>query len=155
MERRKIIIYTISVLVFAYGIYFHLFSGEGLFGNQEQTRDVAHPIAASVKIAAPAVIPPQESSNLPKSNDSWVRNPFSNNGHGARRQSSAPILTRREAIPPRISAISNLGGEKMAIVDGKLLQVGEYSGEWRLVKIDDDRALFAGPDGNIWVKLGG
>jgi len=154
MERRKIIIYALSAIVFVYGIYFHFFSGEGLFGPKKTPPQTARPITP-VLAASPVIPSITKPVKEIEFNDTWSRDPFR---HG-RQTPSAPISNktakRVNFPPPRVSAISNMGGEKMAIVDGKLLQVGGMSGVWRLEQIADDKALFVGPDSRVWVKLGG
>jgi len=160
MERRKIIIYAISAIVFVYGIYFHFFSGEGLFGAKKtppptQQSAVPEVVAPPVLAAAPAIPSISKPANEVEFKDKWSRDPFRHDRQSAPMPLSTNTVAREEYPPPRISAISNMGGERMAIVDGKLLQIGGMSGVWRLIQIVDDKALFAGPDGRVWVKLGG
>jgi hypothetical protein len=81
------------------------------------------------------------------------RNPFKNNNinQGIKISSGTPVRYAK----PMVSAISVDGSGTFVIANNKVIKIGEKIGVWKLVKAESERALFGGPDGSIWVKLGG
>jgi|GEM_PF-2346291 len=156
MERRKIIVYSIFVIVAAYGFHFHFLSGKS---TVKQNSPGSAPVMSKAKIASisEAEMPDQEISRL---NDIQLaeqtiksRNPFKNNKSGRRISpvSAKPVRHTR----PKVSAISADGSEAFVIANNKIIKIGEKIGVWTLVRAESERALFDGPDGTVWVNLGG
>jgi len=164
VERRKIIIYIIFAVTVAYGIYFHLLSGEtspkkpGVPQQQAASPVNAQRQTVAPAMAAASIIPqstPKTASKDKSIKDDWKRNPFA---RGRAPKIASPVKTARGVpIPrkPRVSAISNTKDGKMDIADGKILRIGESINKWTLVDIRDDAALFRCSAGSFWIKLGG
>lgn len=155
MERRKIIIYSIFFIVSAYGFYFHFLSGE-------TKKEIGTPVQINATIQAgisevePVLTGPSVGDTVnqkPALRNPGNRNPFKNNNinQGIKISSGTPVRHTR----PNVSAISVDGSGTFVIANNKVIKIGEKIGVWRLVKAESERALFDGPDGSIWVKLGG
>ncbi|UCC78673.1 MAG: hypothetical protein JSW64_10365 [Candidatus Zixiibacteriota bacterium] len=155
MERRKIIIYSIFIIVAAYGFYFHFLSGE----TDKNTSAPLHTDATiranisevETELAKPSIKDTTEQKATLRSPGN--RNPFENNNinQGVKISSGKPVRYAR----PIISAISVDGSGTFVIANNKVIKIGEKIGVWKLVKAESERALFDGPDGSIWVNLGG
>lgn len=155
MERRKIIIYSIFFIVAAYGFYFHFLSGETKKEIGAPARSNAT-IQANVSGIEPILSEPLIGDTLqtqPTLRNPGNRNPFKNNNinQGIKISSRTPVRHAR----PNVSAISMDGSGTFVIANNRVIKIGEKIGVWRLVKAESERALFDGPDGSIWVKLGG
>lgn len=155
MERRKIIIYVIFLVTLGYGVYFHFLSGDS-----KTTR--RHGTGPATAINAALVLPPLPDStfrNGENSNDtplivqnSRPRNPFLKK---TRSHASAPIAAKPvHYAKPIVTAISPGGTDTFVIANGRLLRIGETIGAWTLINAENGRALFSGPGGMIWVKVG-
>jgi hypothetical protein len=156
MERRKIIVYIIFVIVAAYGFHFHFLSGKSAV---KQNSPASAPVISKAKIASipEAELPDQEISLSneiqPARQTLRSRNPFKNKKSGQR---ITPVF--REPVrhsKPDVSAISADGSETFVIANNKIIKIGERIGVWTLVRAEPERALFDGPDGTVWVNLGG
>ncbi len=155
MERRKIIIYSIFIIVAAYGFYFHFISGETNKKTSAPVRTNAT-IQASIPEIEPVFTDPSVVDTAvqePTLRSPGNRNPFKNNNinQGIKISSGKPVRHAR----PIISAISVDGSGTFVIANNKVIKIGEKIGVWKLIKAESERALFDGPDGSIWVKLGG
>lgn len=156
MERRKIIIYAIFVVSLAYGIYFHFLSGDS---KTESLPEVNPPAPARAAL----VIPDSGDSLLrnneepkdiqPVQNNDLPRNPFLK---VPEKRVSSPHSGRAvQYARPTISAISPGGPDSFVIANNRILKIGEFTGVWKLVQVENNRALFSGPNGSVWVKIGG
>jgi hypothetical protein len=157
MQRRKVIIYSIFVVTLVYGAYFHFFSGDG---NGNRVSDALFRIdtpgpAMVVASANPLTQPSSGGKEDSNSALKWISDPFRND-HEYRRP-SAPISAKENQVlqRPRLSAISASEHGSMAVVDGRVVAVGQKVGDWRLIEVTEEAALLEGPEGPVWVKLGG
>ena len=64
-------------------------------------------------------------------------------------------VSTTQSFRPNITAISNDGPESLVIANNKVIRIGEFVGKWRLSRVESEKALFEGPDGAIWIYLGG
>ncbi|UCE66602.1 MAG: hypothetical protein JSU85_00885 [Candidatus Zixiibacteriota bacterium] len=155
MERRKIIIYSIFLIVAAYGFYFHFLAGE-------PSKEVNTP--APINDTMQASISGDEEiiadRTTEKSNEYQLtlrynrqRNPFENKNvyRGKKPAGGIPVRYAK----PNVSAISMGGSGTFVIANNKIIKIGETVGVWRLVKVESEKALFDGPDSTIWASLGG
>ncbi len=157
MERRTVIVYSIFAAAVIYGAYFHLLSGGGNKG--EASLD-----SSRVEVSDPAMVatvtglPIQTSAPQGKDWDNeedWIGDPFRDDHKY--RKSAAPRSVRkiRQVRKPQLSAISVSEGGAMAVVDGRIIAVGEKVGPWRLIEVTREAALFKGPGGSTWIRIGG
>ena len=151
MEIRKIAIYSLFILVAIYGFYFHFLGGEGAVNGEKSNTPVMESsvsanrvIADGSTVRSPEIIVKE-----------WKKDPFLNNRNYKTNSSVTRYDEPDNTNKPRLSAISSSIGIKMAVVDGKVLRVGENVGVWRLDEITDKAARLKGPDGSVWIKLGG
>ena len=155
METRKIIIYALFVLAVVYGFYFHFLNGRTA-QKESNASDVDRGKGTSSAVAAvPSQLPEQARPTANRPDDKWVKNPFKNDRNRVNITPAQAAVSIPDMNLPHLSAISSVRGEKMAIVDDKIMRVGGRIESWRLERITDDSALFSGPDGFVWVKLGG
>jgi len=156
MERRKAIIYSISIIVAAYGFHFHFLSGESV---TKSNSSASTPVISKAKVTSTmedelsAQIISSSMEVKPAEQTGKSRNPFKNNKADQRNNpiSGTPIQYAR----PSVSAISSDGRSTFVIANNKIIKIGETVGVWRLIKVESEKALFDGPDGTIWVSLGG
>jgi len=154
MGYRTIAIYGVFVITVAYGIYFHFLSD-----NSVKIVPVGSATAAGPLSIAPHARQDISSARNPSGSiyisDSWKKDPFRID----RGERLDRVATNSNMVPlfekPRLSAISKSGYTRAAVVNGKIMQIGESIGGWRLINITDDSALFESPVGPEWVKLGG
>jgi hypothetical protein len=157
MQRRTVIIYSIFVVTVIYGAYFHFLSGDvnetGISPDSPRIDIAGPPTTASA-----AVFPIQTSVERAEAEDdqeTWLRDPFRNNrGYRAPSRPQPPMQTQK-LQRPKLSAVSISEAGAMAVVDGRVIAVGEKIGPWRLIEVTEDAALFEGPENSIWVRLGG
>lgn len=157
MQRRRVIIYSIFVATLAYGAYFHFLSDDGnrsRVSHAPSGTEVPGPAMAAA-VTSPSVQSSAREGQGKNSEEKWIGDPFRND-HKYRRP-SAPISVEKNRVVqrPRLSAISVSELGSMAVVDGRVVAVGEKVGDWRLIEVTEDAALFKGSEGSIWVKLGG
>ncbi len=158
MELRQKIIYVVFALTVVYGIYYHFLSGEGIMKDQPASRPAEVPEAALTSEPLPAVSLQQvdrAGSNVPARELRWDKDPFRNNKTRKSVKMISVPESKIRAKPPKLSAISDSNGNKMAIVNGNIMQIGDKIGVWRLVELTASAALFDGPDGPVWIQLGG
>ena len=157
MQRRKVIIYSIFAATLAYGAYFHFLLDDGNRSRVSrapfQTDDVGPAMAG-----ANANSPTQSSARGMKDGkgaEEWIGDPFRND-HKYRKRST-PLSVKKTPVVqrPRVSAISISELGAMAVVDGRVVAIGERIGHWSLIEVTEDAALFEGPQGSVWIKLGG
>ncbi len=157
MQRRTVIIYTMFVVALIYGTYFHFLSGDG--NKDGISRD-----SSGIKVPDPvmaATVPdlPMQSSarqgDYNNNEDEWSGDPFRNDQKYKRSPKPKAVKKVQRVKKPQLSAISVSEAGAMAVVDGRIVAVGEKIGSWRLIKVTDDAALFKGPEGSIWVRIGG
>lgn len=156
MNRRKIIVYSIFVVVATYGFYFHFLSGE----TKKRTPT---PVPSGDTIQAGAIAGPDlnepvravsdSSANQPVLRRYKSRNPFE--ARNAHHEDSPTASTPVHYSRPDISAISRDGSESLVIANNKVIRIGERIGDWKLMKVESDKALFDGPEGAVWIYLGG
>jgi hypothetical protein len=155
METRTKIIYGVFAASVIYGFYFHVIRNDD---DDRVSSPSPPPSAERVVMAKSQVLetptPEWKTGRAGDSNIDWERDPFKNKRH-QRRQANNHIEKRRKLTPPRLTAVSKGSGNNMAVVDGQIVEVGGRIGPWRLIRIADNAALFDGPDGQVWVKLGG
>lgn len=158
MEIRKIAIYSLFGLVVIYGFYFHFFSGEGTINRGKSHTPVMESSASANRTAAAGSmvrtteIPPASPEIIVKK---WKKDPFFNRRNYKTNSSVTRLDKPDNANKPRLSAISRANGTRMAVVNGRVLRIGDSVGVWRLDKIASKAARLKGPDGSIWIKLGG
>jgi len=154
MGYRKIAVYGIFVLTLAYGIYFHF------LGNDSVRIITADPATIAASVQSPSTVSPAITLEKPPSrpgfiSDIWERDPF----RFSRSLQAAPVGKTSDPNPkpgkPRLSAISRSGDRNMAVVDGRIMQVGESVGKWQLIEVTEDSALLEGPEGRVWIRIGG
>lgn len=157
MQPRSVIINTVFVVAVIYGTYFHFLSGDG-------NRDGISRDSSGVKVPDPVMaasvvdLPVQSSARQGDDNnneDGWIGDPFRNNQKYKRSSKPKSVKTVQRVKKPQLSAISVSEAGAMAVVDGRIVAVGETIGSWRLIEVTDDAALFKGPEGSIWVRIGG
>ena len=156
MERRKLIIYAIFVVTSAYGVYFHFLSDGGKKKTVNQPRP-AEPVATTYigatdeSAAVPDLVKKAEIRQ--PTADKRSRNPFLkyNDTQAVNVPDSRPVMADR----PALSAVSPGGSDAFVIANGRILKIGESAGVWKLLKAEDGKALFDGPGGSVWVKIGG
>ena len=155
MQSRKSIIYLIFAATVAYGFYFHFLSDRSgtSSGESESNRESLMALAGS-RNDRPAALQSAAARDETEVPD-WKRDPFRKTAN------VNPTVTRkspsRNIIPdkPEVSAISGTGREAMVIADGRMLKIGEKTGPWRLINVGNQAALFDGPGGRTWIRLGG
>lgn len=158
MEIRKIAIYSLFGLVVIYGFYFHFFSGERAINRGKSHTPVMESSASANRVAAAGStvrapkIPLASPEIIVKM---WKKDPFFNNRDYKTNASVTRFDKPDNADEPRLSAISRANGIKMAVVNGRVLRIGDSVGVWRLDEIASKAARLKGPDGSIWIKLGG
>lgn len=157
MQGRKVIIYSIFVATLAYGAYFHFLSDDGNSGRVSHApsgTEVPGPAMAAAVTSPSAQLSARKEKGR-NSEEKWFGDPFRNDRK--HRKPSTPISVEKTRVVqrPRLSAISVSELGSMAVVDGRVVAVGEKVGPWRLIEVTEDAALFKGPEGSIWVKLGG
>jgi hypothetical protein len=156
MNRRQIIIYSIFAVVSVYGIYFHFLSGEPTKQAEIKT-PTANTAVGSAPDSFEIPVPANDIVKVPDSSSAIqrypTRNPFKNRNANYIKKPAAgiPINSAR----PNITAISGNGAEALVIADNKVIKIGEKIGNWKLVRVESEKALFDGPGGSIWVYLGG
>jgi hypothetical protein len=155
MELRKLIIYLVFAATVAYGVHFHFLAN--------RDREISGQFEPGGQLSAsPADVQGNLQARIGSGMDhtanqdlEWKRNPFRNDRRVEKKavRSSTP----RIEVPdkPTISAISRTGGQVMVVADGRVLRIGEKTGPWRLVDVRNDAALFDGPGGRTWIRLGG
>ncbi len=156
MQRRTVIIYSIFVVTIIYGAYFHFFSGGGNKGKA--SLDSSHADVPGPATATVTDLPIQSSARQREgrnSEEKWIGDPFRNDHKYRRLSMPSSVEKTRQAQEPQLSAISISKVGAMAVVDGKVVAVGEKVGAWRLIEVTEDAAQFKGPEGSIWVRLGG
>ncbi len=155
MDRRKIIIYSIFIIVVAYGFYFHFLSGEPakkidtparFYDTMQANISSAEQILTERKVE-------ETNEYQPNVRHTRERNPFENKNINQGKKPTAGIPVRYAR--PNVSAISVGGSETFVIANNKIIKIGETVGVWRLIKVESEKALFNGPDSTIWVSLGG
>lgn len=157
MQPRTVIIYSIFVVTIIYGAYFHFVSGDG---NKDRVSldssrvDVPVSIMTATVTDRPiqSVVLQGEGRNI---EEEWLGDPFRNDRKSNRSAAPKSVKKRSQVRKPQLSAISVSEGGAMAVVDGRIVAVGEKVGSWRLIKVTDDAALFKGPESSIWVRIGG
>lgn len=157
MQRRKVIVYSIFAVTLIYGGYFHFFSGDG-YGHRTPDAQSGIDTPGAAMVAASANSPSQLSSRGREKGNSaeeWRGDPFRNDHKYRRPSAPIPMKQNRALQPPRLSAISVSEHGSMAVVDGRVVAVGQKIGDWRLIEVTEDAALFESPEGPVWVKLGG
>lgn len=157
MQPRTMIIYTVFVVALIYGMYFHFFSGDG---NKDGISRDSSGIKAPDPVLAATVadIPAQSSARQGDDinyEDGWKGDPFRNDQKYKKSPKPKAAPKVRRVKKPQLSAISVSETGAMAVVDGRIVAVGEKIGSWRLIEVTDDAALFKGPEGSIWVRIGG
>lgn len=147
MERRTVIVYCIFAAAVIYGAYFHLLSAG------ENKGEVSGPATAATVRALPIQSPVPQGEDR-DNEEEWIGDPFRDDHKY--RKSATPISVRKikQVRKPQLSAISVSEGGAMVVVDGRILAVGEKVGPWHLVKITRDAALFEGPGGSTWIRIG-
>lgn len=157
MQSRTVITYTVFVVAVIYGTYFHFLSGDG--NKDGISRDSsAIKVPDPVMAAAVADLPMQSSARQEDDNnneDEWIGDPFRNDQKHKRSSKPKAVKKVQRVKKPQLSAISVSEAGAMAVVDGRIVAVGEKIGSWRLIEVTDDAALFKGPEGSIWVRIGG
>jgi hypothetical protein len=156
MERRKIIIYAIFAVTLAYGIYFHFLSGDSKAEYQPDVNPSAPARAAFVMpdTGGPLIRDDENPKDIrPVRNNDRPRNPFLRESKG--KASSFHAGKPVQYAKPTISAISPGGPETFVVANNRILKIGESTGVWTLVKAENGQALFSGPNGSIWIKIGG
>lgn len=157
MQRRAVIIYSIFIVTVLYGAHFHLLSADGnkggaSFGSSETE------VSGPVTIATVTDISTQSSARLGVGEDNeekWGDDPFRNDHKYRKSPAVKPVKKIRRVKKPQLSAISMSEGGAMAVVDGRIVAVGEKVGSWRLIEVTENAARFEGQEGSIWVRLGG
>ncbi len=151
------IIYSIFVVTIIYGAYFHFVSGDG---NKDRVSldssrvDVPDPIMTATVTDLPIQSSARQGEGR-STEEEWLGDPFRNDRKSNRSAAPKPVKKRSQVRKPQLSAISVSEGGAMAVVDGRIVAVGEKIGSWRLIKVTDDAALFKGPESSIWVRIGG
>jgi hypothetical protein len=156
MEIRKITIYSIFVVTVAYGIYFHFLSDNSAHipaPDISPMPTVDIPIDTTAIGESNGIIQDKTIESRPASTIGRSRNPFLK--EDAKRIDRAGGNKRPEYTRPTVSAVSPGGADTFVIANGRLLRIGESIGVWKLMKAESGRALFAGPGGSIWVRIGG
>lgn len=158
MELRKIAIYSLFVLAVIYGFYFHFLGGERTISKaksntpvMESSVSVNRVVTAGNAHRKPEIAPASPEIIVKK----WKKDPFFNYRNYKTNSSVNRLDKPDNANKPRLSAISRANGIKMAVVNGKVLRIGDRIGVWRLNEIANKAARFKGPDGSVWIKLGG
>ncbi len=157
MERRTVIVYSIFVMAVIYGAYFHFLSADGDKGRaslDSSKTDVSGPVT----IATVANIPTQSAARQAVGEDNeekWGGDPFRNDRKYRKSPAPKSVKKIRKVKKPQLSAISMSEGGAMAVVDGRIVAVGEKVGSWRLIEVTENAARFEGQEGSIWVRLGG
>ncbi len=158
MKVRQTIIYSLFFVSVAYGFYFHVLSDQG-----GKRYNPGHTDGTIINSFAPTDITPvyaavtkaSSANNPPAKNRKWGRNPFRNKS----KDSEAPSITPSAAIvkfrEPRLTIVSVAENDTLIMANGRIMAVGDMLGEWKLIKIARTNALFAGPGGSYWAKLGG
>jgi hypothetical protein len=156
MERRKIIIYAIFSVTVLYGIYFHFLSGD----SKKSPGPAARP---SMEVDAAFALPmgedlsgrdPGQVSDIrPGVIGEGHRNPFLKKNTG--KESGERTGRRIQYTRPNLSAISAGGPDTFVIANGRVLKIGDSIGAWKLLEAENGRALFAGPEGPVWIDIGG
>ncbi|MEE9553662.1 MAG: hypothetical protein V3W18_05140 [candidate division Zixibacteria bacterium] len=158
METRKIIILSLFAIVVIYGFYFHFLSGNGAFNNSNAGTPIVEAPEAVGRAANDLTLSKMSAISPGLSEvrtEEWKKDPFLNNRNYKLNTSANRHEEPTAGLKPRLSAISYSNGIWMAVVNGKVTRIGEIVGEWRLDEIAGKAARFRGPDGSIWIKLGG
>jgi hypothetical protein len=157
MERRKVVIYSIFIVTLIYGGYFHFFSDKGYGDRTPDTLSrIGVPGAAMVAASANPTNHPSSGAREERNGaEEWGIDPFRNDLKYRRPSAPATIKENRILRQPRLSAVSVSKHGSMAVVDGRVVAVGQKIGDWRLMEVTENAALFEGPEGPVWVKLGG
>ncbi len=140
-----------------YGAYFHFVSGDGTKDrvSLDSSRvDVPDPIMTATATDLPILSSARqgEGRNI---EEEWLGDPFRNDSKYNKSVTPKPVKRIRQVRKPQLSAISVCETGAMAVVDGKIVAVGEKIGSWRLIEVTKDAALFKGPESSIWVRIGG
>jgi hypothetical protein len=155
MGRRKVIINLIFLIVAVYGIYFHFLSGKPSKNNDtpaQVNNGIQSDISAAGQILSEWKV--EEAAEYQTAlQHNRERNPFENKNinRGYKPGAGIPVRYAR----PNVSAISLNGSNSCVIANDKIIKIGETVGVWKLVKVESEKALFAGPDSTIWANLGG
>ena len=147
-------IYALFVFAVGYGIYFHFLSDE----NNQPAKYESYPqkelTAAIAQISVSDAVANAKAELPANSNYDWGRNPFKSKTASVSRNKVAPISHVRVALP-RLSAISIDGLDTFVVANNRVISTGEKIGIWKFRKADKEKALFEGPNGPVWVQLGG
>ncbi len=154
MERRQIIIYALFVFAVGYGIYFHFLSDGNNKPAKYEDRPQKELTAAIAQISISDADANAEAKLRVKNNYDWGRNPFKNKTASAGRNKDAHVSHVR-APRPRLTAISIDGPDTFVVANSRVVSTGEKIGIWKFRKADKEKALFDGPNGPVWVQLGG
>ena len=157
MQPRTVIIYSIFVVTIIYGAYFHFLSGDG---NKDKVSldssrvDVSDPIMTATVTDLPiqSTALQGEVKNI---EEEWLGDPFRNDHKYKKSPAPKSVKKKSQVRKPQLSAISVSEGGAMAVVDGRIVEVGEKVGSWRLIEVTKDAALFKGPERSRWVRSGG
>jgi len=99
---------------------------------------------ASTSFGDPSTIPPPPAVDM-SGQPSWRRDPFvfGNETRDALRPSSR----QTRAAEPVVSSILYSASRRLAIVDGRIVGVGDAVGNYRIVEIERDAVVLAVPSG--------
>lgn len=157
MERRTVIVYSIFVVAVIYGAYFHFLSGDGNMedASLDSSRiEVSGP--ATVAIVADLQIQSSAGQKEDRNDEEkWNGDPFRDDHKYRKSAPPKSVKKTRQVRKPQLSGISVSEAGAMAVVDGRIVAVGEKIGPWHLIEVTKDAALFKGPGGSIWVRIGG
>ncbi len=155
MELRKLLIYLIFAATVVYGVHFHFFANRdrestAQFETGRESKDGSVEAQGGIHAELVATAAVGKGSGL-----EWKRDPFKNDGQKGNQAVRKITPEIRLPAKPKVSAISRTGGQVMVVANGRVIRIGEKTGPWRLVDVGDEAALFDGPGGLTWIRLGG
>jgi len=140
-KRRKAIVFLIFIIAIVWGAYNFPFGGK-----QDSWNDPAgHPSADTLNSA---VIGKLAQTDLISAGTEWGRDPF------ARKTKYNPAK-KNTSRKLRLTAISGSDGGFMAIINGKILAVGETIEGWTIMDISDKTAVLAKDMNKISLSIEG
>jgi hypothetical protein len=139
-KRRKQIVYAVFVVAVIWGAF-------NLMGRRRIVETVPPESEPSVTVAA--VTPDLQRQKPATVEPQWGRDPFARGG-----TSIAAIPDEYEPAL-RLAAISITGGKAIAMIDGKMLSVGDQVNGWRVAAISKSGVRLESHGRQITLKIGG
>jgi hypothetical protein len=156
-KKRKRLMYGILVAAIIWGIW------NNPFADRKKSSTASQPeVTSSVQSMADSIVQAQlqhktRESNKPAMTDfpdlGWHRDPFA--GHPEPRITKKPDDKQPMRQPFKLSGISSVGEQRMAIINGKLAGPQAVVEGWTVARIDPEAVLLKKGDQKKTLKLNG